>query len=705
MLGQSNALDPLAKNRELVPEDTIRKTWNAYSNTGKDISHLYDFATIGTNKSISQHIDLKKVCKKTRKIGSNIRRLKGKAPVCTQWGHVYNGGGFTKGTVPLGTWAEIYNGLCLGEPSSTIIYDGGQIANDVATKCASMTTEDPSCFINYTGPTHTNLNDCFVSGIQYPAFCQLGDYVLTNEQCAKQCSTAQPNSEQPGYCEWALDRVCTKKKGQPLTSVKNATVDMVTTEGCRNYCGGPSEYIAGPCEDAKKAYCGNIDNWPEANDYCFSYWKERPPNAEPEVCSDSLVQGGEITTPNQGCGKLCQGVGSDINHEWCNVKRMAYCSLTGNLFTKYCYDFCKSNPELCGALLMERCQDKETLLGSTVPGTELTYSNFCGCLMPPDTYTRYADTIRSSIKDRGMVVRQANKFEVQPSNAPECIFPECGDNSIMTPTQKSLRGECNANCLNQIMKSYSHLTDSDLLGCTMINLPFSSEPALGDAVASNEQGPISEAVSVPVSSLPQMSGKSLPLEPAETLPPATSYSPNSVPASAYSSEPASSLGSSGPSSTYADPGGSSYAPTSGGRLAADASYSSEPASSYSPNSVPASSSEPASSSFSAYSSEPASSSGPGSSSIPVSSLIPESSSEPASKPVPLPYNADFEEPVAASMEDQVNMFFMGSGVESGKEYNDRILRIFGICIGAFFLLVVVPVLAVVLSKKKKVIET
>ena len=548
-------------NRTNVPENTIQTTWNAFSKAGRNLSKEYDINKIG---ELYQDEHTRKKCvtetkgliKKFRQRRGSRRRSRGKLnntkQVCSTVGDFY------KGEVPLGSWAEVYDNLCYsGNPLYTIKYNpkdkaDERLSDQIATDCSGKNTTNPNCILTNSPDSNSGKENCFVSGIQYPVFCQLGDYVASTQKCVDQCSPFKGTDSQ-NYCTYALDRLCSKKMGDPLKRDANGEIvfsgkNWIRQDICTNYCGGPETISSPQCQENKASYCKRPTSFPGAEDYCRTLW-ENVPNFDNmnEACASKLtdINNEENITSGKGCAKLCPGLGQDVNSQWCNEKRSEYCSKGDNIFTKYCYDFCKENGDQCG-ILFEKCKSKIDELGNFINSdSDLTFANFCSCFMDQPFYNNYKNTIEKNILERGFAITQPTI--VDPNNSqPECIYPTCNSKAIMTSFQKQNKNNCDTNCLNTIYKDYSILQDTDLLKCASIFqpedpkviLPFSSEPPLTTLPpmtsipppVTSEQPPITSEVPPVTSEVPPMTSEQPPItseQPPITseVPPVTSEQP------------------------------------------------------------------------------------------------------------------------------------------------------------------------------------
>ena len=467
------------KSKEPVPEGTIRKTWDAYQDgsfTGTNLGARY-----GTNILDGE------------KRGANLikkyktPRLPNKRP--------YYVGRYSSGKVPIGAW-----GSSISSSGSMLdqIYYGGPNYNDssfpqrmqdnIATNCAggskiewnqypstsspirynknsSKTTNE--CFMGADKVTYPDLERYFQGGVHYPSFCQMGDYVVTQDGCKRECKNVTSTNSKDTYCNYAMDRLCGKKKGDPIkkndfnTLVKSVK-DWIREPECKDYCGGPTEEGSELCQKHKREYCTNPDNWPDAKEFCNNYWsKNKKVDEIDKVCGDDLTNALNPTNvfTNEGCGYLCRGDPLDVDHKYCDDKRLQYCTKAPeNMESEYCYQFCRLNSELCENYLNNNyCKDKGDKLDEEIPGTKRKYSNYCGCMMGTDFYDKYVEGVFGQFDEAGYNINGASNIKTSP----ECIYPKCKGGSIMTEAQKQNSKNCGANCIQVMLNNF---IDSSIVG-------------------------------------------------------------------------------------------------------------------------------------------------------------------------------------------------------------------------------------------------
>lgn len=466
-------LKPFTKSIVKIPENTISTTWTAKDSEGKSISHAHGFKEIGTTKETSDHISTYRKCEKRWKVGRKLCR-KYSSPK-------YSKGGFDSASVPLGAWAEINNSPCSGSTKTSIIDSGTKLPDDIAMKCATKYTDDPECFITTTKANHTTLKDCFKSGIHYPTFCQLGDFVESVPQCKTQCASAKPGDN--NYCSWSKERFCTMSPGDMITPERESIKFNIIEPTCQEFCGGPTDPN---CQAAKDAYCSS--NNPDL-EYCKAFWQSRGITSKAEELCRTKLLAGEIEDPESSCGKLCEP-NSEVNTEFCTGIREEYCS--NNVFTPYCHQWCKDNLDKCSATLTLQCANKEDMIGETVPNTDMTFGDWCGCFMPDTTYSKYiTDTIKE-VEEKGFQWGRT-PTEIKP----QCHYPFCANNPKVLKTKTQAATECN-DCIDNVFSKYALLKDEELLGCDAITIrppnnntmaPLDEEPE-GMPVSNGEEKPV-----------------------------------------------------------------------------------------------------------------------------------------------------------------------------------------------------------------------
>jgi hypothetical protein len=117
-------------------------------------------------------------------------------------------------------------------------------------ECAIGISADIQGVDNYSPMRHRSLE----SGVHYPSFCQLGDFIFEDEKCKEICIPSKDASD-PGddnFCNYAYDRICAKQKYTPLVAehcaklsdaecedfnnVANCELDTKTKKDIDTYC-------------------------------------------------------------------------------------------------------------------------------------------------------------------------------------------------------------------------------------------------------------------------------------------------------------------------------------------------------------------------------------------------------------------------------------------------------------------------------------
>ncbi len=557
------------KSLEPVPNDTIRKTWDPYTSI--------NFG--GTNIGKPKTSNLPTISK----LGGTYKHMKN---IFVMYPNFHQLKTYSSGRVPIGAWAEVsnnagrrlsllqkFNPPCGTNVVDKMVYGEGdytgpqfpeQLTDDIATNCAGgsdltfneypTTNEDnfinkkdafttKQCFYGNRTPPQDK-DQCLKGGIQYPVFCQLGDYVATNPKCAQQCSGVRPagadGSPKATYCNYAYDRLCGKLIGDPLKKDKlntlvRSTKDYIKEPVCVNYCGSASEKSSDLCQQHKLSYCtagGPFDEDKTA------------------YCSDFCMANEELCFGNKSImDKLCPpSAPTEPPSALCDKYTQKECSNTTALPTERCFKFCKSNPELCMHSLKEFCEGKQNRLDEPVDGLpQKKYSDYCGCIQD-NLYDKYKTSVIDSLTSRKLRLLLGN--DSLQSN--HCISPNCTDDSIK-PSQLQ---PCKNNCLEQVFKGYNftdfnneHILECDeiveivdegavdpppITESVVINeeIPIFSEsipeePEIPDELLPPEiptgpDTPVSEPPEPLVSETPGLDSSSLDEPPASTLAPATS---------------------------------------------------------------------------------------------------------------------------------------------------------------------------------------
>ena len=494
------------KSLEPVPNDTIRKTWDPYTSI--------NFG--GTNIGKPKTSKLPTISK----LGGTYKHMKN---IFVMYPNFHQLKTYSSGRVPIGAWAEVSNNagrrLSLlqkfNPPCGTNIvdkmvygegdYTGPQfpehLTDDVATNCAGgsgltfneypTTKEDnfinkkdafttKQCFYGNRTPPQDK-DQCLKGGVQYPVFCQLGDYVATNPKCAQQCSGVRPvgadGAPKATYCNYAYDRLCGKLIGDPVKKDKlNALVrsdkNWIKEPVCMNYCGTASDKSSELCQQHKLSYCttgGPFDE--DKTSYCSEFCM-----ANEDLCfvDKSIMD------------KLCP-VNSSAPTALCDKYIQKECSNTTALPSERCFNFCKSNPELCMDTLKEFCEGKQNRLDEPVDGLpQKKYSDYCGCIQDISEYDKYKTSVIESLISRKLRIALGND-NVESNH---CIFPNCNENSIKPHLQP-----CKNNCLEQVFKGYNFtdFNNEHILECDefdeIVDEP-AAPPPITEPVVINEEIPV-----------------------------------------------------------------------------------------------------------------------------------------------------------------------------------------------------------------------
>jgi hypothetical protein len=290
---------------------------------------------------------------------------------------------------------------------------------------------------------------CLTGEVDWPTFCQLGDFISTKAECQQQCGNVKEGHEgDKTYCDYGYERLCTKRKGDPLKRHPETGVmiysdkDWYQSPECNSYCGSPE---SSKCKSIKDSICSRSskewltdDNLPG---FCKSFWRNnKNSDAMEKVCKDELKnsEGEQNIFSHKGCGKLCDGDNQDIDNDWCKNIRLEYCTKNDkNMLTDECYDFCSKFPDLCDEYIggnKGMCNrlniTSEDDLNKTVEGTKYKYSDWCGCMMPTQYYEDYTKGIFKKFNDLGYSV------EEQVDLLPECMYPKCKGGAIRTSAQQ-----------------------------------------------------------------------------------------------------------------------------------------------------------------------------------------------------------------------------------------------------------------------------
>jgi hypothetical protein len=298
---------------------------------------------------------------------------------------------------------------------------------------------------------------CLTGEVDWPTFCQLGDFISTKAECQQQCGNVKEGHEgDKTYCDYGYERLCTKRKGDPLKkhpetgAMIYSDKDWYQSRECNDYCGSPE---SSRCKSLKDSICTRSskewltdDNLPG---FCQSFWRtHKNSDAMEKVCKAELMnsEGEQNIFSHKGCGKLCDGESQDIDDKWCKNIRLEYCLKNDkNMLTNECYDFCKNNPDLCDEYLggqkgmCNRLNIKTSEeLDKLVDGTKYKFSDWCGCMMTRQFYDEYKEQMYKEFSDLGYSI------EEQVDSLPECMYPKCKGGAIQTSAQEKsiINGAC-----------------------------------------------------------------------------------------------------------------------------------------------------------------------------------------------------------------------------------------------------------------------
>ena len=357
---------------------------------------------------------------------------------------------------------------------------------------------------------------CTIGTVDWPTYCQLGDFVDSQEGCRNQCRDVKEDMV-PGdkkHCEYALDRLCRTRKGDPLKidpnrgTMINASKDYFTAPICQKYCGSAED---SRCRSVKNDICSSDSSkWLTDTGLpglCKSYWsRHRDTNAMNKSCGTDLVNSKSTQNvfTNKGCGKLCPGGSLDVDKGWCDTKRLDYCTKNdSNMLTDECFRFCEQNPDTCDEYLSGprgMCSSRlgiktEDDLNKPVLGTNKKYSDWCGCMMHTQFYEDYADGVLKKFNDLGYSV--SGHVDL----APECMYPKCKGGSIKDSSQQHNldNGECKS-CVQIMLQNITgNIVDSDIAShqsAKCANIRKRPEPP----ASSSEPPPASSSEPPPASS-------------------------------------------------------------------------------------------------------------------------------------------------------------------------------------------------------------
>lgn len=338
-----------------------------------------------------------------------------------------------------------------------------------------------SCYIGNSNLQNKHETLCLESNIDYPAFCQLGDYILTNPTCQNECNFKQGESpSNKKYCDYAYERICKKRIGDPIKRDKDGNIVKATRDylkddsRCTRYCEDAS---SSRCKDIKNSVCTrDVNDWRKENSwipgYCRQYWQSNIDRNEiDKVCRDDLLEeGGKYNVfSGKGCGMLCMGEGTDVDTDYCKSIKKDFCRKSdANMLTDDCFEFCTTYPDLCDDYLSGTngmCSrlgiTTEEDLEKPVEGTQHKYSDWCGCMMPRQFYNDYANSIADKFQEQGYDVL----IKAQTDQSPECMYPQCKQGSIMRKSQqqRKINGLC-TDCVQIMLQSLNgSFVDSNIV--------------------------------------------------------------------------------------------------------------------------------------------------------------------------------------------------------------------------------------------------
>lgn len=345
---------------------------------------------------------------------------------------------------------EIATGCSAGSDNRRGEYvraDGGyQIPHDYKENIP----KDDRCFLGTNDIKQKDSILCTKSEVDWPTFCQLGDFIESQPECNTRCVNVVEDNKtnENQYCHDAYERYCEKKTGDKLKR-DPVTKDIVLSDNnkikdssvCLNYCGAAQ---SPKCKKIKTDICTRSkEEWKTLDwlpDYCKTYWSENMDRvAADNVCEAELLDplGAQNVFSRTGCGKLCDH--TDVNETYCRDKKTKFCTANDtNMLTDNCINFCSNikNKGACDKYLggeAGMCTrlgiKSEEDLDKYIPGTQKQYSDLCGCMMNTDFYETYIESITKKYKELGYDI--ASAIDVSP----ECAYPKCKQGSAMTLEQ------------------------------------------------------------------------------------------------------------------------------------------------------------------------------------------------------------------------------------------------------------------------------
>ena len=476
------------RTQSAVPSGTIRKSYDLYANPNFEGTPLSTGRL--SNGAILTNID-----------GKTYKDLHTGPPerVCAICSTKIRPGITDSLRVPIGAWAATFDGSCnTGRLLEAVRWGGDKwsggdfperLNDDTATNCAGGSlysyneypTRDSTyrfernnnsktnkCFIGTANSRENDEENCITAGIHYPTFCQLGDNVEFDFNCRAQCTSSRANDGKNNYCNFALDRVCGKTtkdyiRKNPLNTKLLSDRNWIKEPICQNYCGNAEQDYGALCNSHKSNFCKTRDLWDsdsETQQYCYDYWqKNKNINEVNQTCENDLLSSdnSKNITSGEKCGFLCRGEGLDFDESYCKTKRKEFCQKDNNMFTKYCFNFCKDEPDLCEEHLQNICPSKANELDNLVNDTGKKISDWCGCMMGTQFYQDYRDSTFKAFKDAGFNIEGASNVRTDP----ECIFPQCKAGAVRTSDQQENVKNCAQDCLQFMLNDFS---EADITG-------------------------------------------------------------------------------------------------------------------------------------------------------------------------------------------------------------------------------------------------
>lgn len=317
--------------------------------------------------------------------------------------------------------------------------------------------------------------------------CQQSDLIHTDENCSTICSNKKPqcfdnnpdNNNDSNNCCLAYNGYCSRLKGDDKYTLTQDPFDNtitypeiigqweennIITEECVSTCGTASvdpSTVTPECKANKVRFCSNPNaDWNDNSQlaYCKAFW-QIPENYDytdvDKACGTKLLDPNspENIFEYDGCSKLCGGGEQDFNSQYCNDKRIQFCSGPNGVFKNTCKYFCQDNPVLCKKLLGDQCQtlienndDIKGILDDNYEITSEFYDNvlkpwldsypkdsegndldnkvgdICGCFLPEKVYNSFFDIVKDKYNAAGSTFAYEKENIVQH---PECHFKAC----------------------------------------------------------------------------------------------------------------------------------------------------------------------------------------------------------------------------------------------------------------------------------------